>query len=279
VTQIVERRLSREALRATLRVRPMQKPSLSDRDAARSFGWGRDEAEQATGENLQRMRDLQYKMFAQRRYSLLVVLQAIDGGGKDSTIRRVIGAFNPQGCAVTAFKKPTDLELQHDFLWRVHQRVPERGTIAVFNRSHYEDVLVARVEELVPKDVWRARYDRINSFEEVLGESGTRVVKIFLQISRAEQKVRFEERLNAIDKQWKFDPDDLDKRRKWNLYRAAYRDALGLCSTAHAPWYVIPADRKWFRDFAVSQIVREELEALPLRWPKLPYDPAKIRVP
>jgi PPK2 family polyphosphate:nucleotide phosphotransferase len=217
-------------------------------------------------------------MFAQRRYSLLVVLQAIDGGGKDSTIRRVIGAFNPQGCAVTAFKKPTDLELQHDFLWRVHQRVPERGTIAVFNRSHYEDVLVARVEELVPKDVWRARYDRINSFEEVLGESGTRVVKIFLQISRAEQKVRFEERLNAIDKQWKFDPDDLDKRRKWNLYRAAYRDALGLCSTAHAPWYVIPADRKWFRDFAVSQIVREELEALPLRWPKLPYDPAKIRV-
>lgn len=279
MTQIVERRLSREALRATLRVRPMQKPSLSDRDAARSFGWGRDEAEQATGENLQRMRDLQYKMFAQRRYSLLVVLQAIDGGGKDSTIRRVIGAFNPQGCAVTAFKKPTDLELQHDFLWRVHQRVPERGTIAVFNRSHYEDVLVARVEELVPKDVWRARYDRINSFEEVLGESGTRVVKIFLQISRAEQKVRFEERLNAIDKQWKFDPDDLDKRRKWNLYRAAYRDALGLCSTAHAPWYVIPADRKWFRDFAVSQIVREELEALPLRWPKLPYDPAKIRVP
>ena len=279
MTQIVERRLSREALRATLRVRPMQKPSLSDRDAARSFGWGRDEAEQATGENLQRMRDLQYKMFAQRRYSLLVVLQAIDGGGKDSTIRRVIGAFNPQGCAVTAFKKPTDLELQHDFLWRVHQRVPERGTIAVFNRSHYEDVLVARVEELVPKDVWRARYDRINSFEEVLGESGTRMVKIFLQISRAEQKVRFEERLNAIDKQWKFDPDDLDKRRKWNLYRAAYRDALGLCSTAHAPWYVIPADRKWFRDFAVSQIVREELEALPLRWPKLPYDPAKIRVP
>ena len=278
MTQIVERRLSREALRATLRVRPMQKPSLSDRDAARSFGWGRDEAEQATGENLQRMRDLQYKMFAHRRYSLLVVLQAIDGGGKDSTIRRVIGAFNPQGCAVTAFKKPTDLELQHDFLWRVHQRVPERGTIAVFNRSHYEDVLVARVEELVPKDVWRARYDRINSFEEVLGESGTRVVKIFLQISRAEQKVRFEERLNAIDKQWKFDPDDLDKRRKWNLYRAAYRDALGLCSTAHAPWYVIPADRKWFRDFAVSQIVREELEALPLRWPKLPYDPAKIRV-
>jgi polyphosphate kinase 2 (PPK2 family) len=139
--------------------------------------------------------------------------------------------------------------LQHDFLWRVHQHVPERGTIAVFNRSHYEDVLVARVEELVPKDVWRARYARINSFEEVLGESGTRVVKIFLQISRAEQKVRFEERLNAIDKQWKFDPDDLDKRRKWNLYRAAYRDALGLCSTAHAPWYVIPADRKWFRRF------------------------------
>ena len=271
-------RLSRDVLRATLRVRPMQKPRLSDVDAARSFGWGRDEAEQATGENLQRMRDLQYKMFAQRRYSLLVVLQAIDGGGKDSTIRRVIGAFNPQGCAVTAFKKPTDLELQHDFLWRVHQHVPERGTIAVFNRSHYEDVLVARVEQLVPKDVWRARYARINSFEEVLGESGTRVVKIFLQISRAEQKVRFEERLTAIDKQWKFDPDDLDKRRKWNLYRAAYRDALGLCSTAHAPWYVIPADRKWFRDFAVSQIVREELEALPLRWPKLPYDPAKIRI-
>lgn len=273
-----ERRVTRESLRAALRVRVGQKPVLADAEAARTFGWGRDEAEQATGENLQRMRDLQYKMFAQRRHSLLVVLQAIDGGGKDSTIRRVIGAFNPQGCAVTAFKKPTDAELQHDFLWRIHQRVPERGTIAVFNRSHYEDVLVARVEELVPKEIWRARYARINSFEEVLQESGTRVVKIFLQISRAEQKVRFEERLTAIDKQWKFDPDDIEKRRKWNLYRAAFRDALGLCSTQHAPWYVIPADRKWFRDFAVSQIVREELEALPLRWPKLPYDPEKVRI-
>lgn len=273
-----EHRLSRESLRAALRVRAGQKPALLDAEAARTFGWGRDDAEQSIGENLQRMRDLQYKMFAQRRHSMLVVLQAIDGGGKDSTIRRVVGAFNPQGCAVTAFKKPTDTELQHDFLWRIHQRVPERGTIAVFNRSHYEDVLVARVEDLVPREVWSARYARINSFEEVLRESGTRVVKIFLQISRAEQKVRFEERLTAIDKQWKFDPDDLEKRRKWNLYRGAYRDALGLCSTPQAPWYVIPADRKWFRDFAVSQILREELEGLPLRWPKLPYDPAKVRV-
>ncbi|NBW90447.1 MAG: polyphosphate kinase 2 family protein [Gammaproteobacteria bacterium] len=265
-------------MRSLLRVRPGQKPELRDAEAARTFGWGRDEAEQAIGENLQRMRDLQYKMFAQRRHSVLIVLQAIDGGGKDSTIRRVIGAFNPQGCSVTAFKQPTAIDLQHDFLWRVHQRVPERGTIAVFNRSHYEDVLVARVENLVPREIWSERYARINSFEEVLRESSTKVVKIFLQISRAEQKVRFEERLSAIDKQWKFDPDDLEKRRKWNLYRAAYRDALGRCSTSHAPWYVIPADRKWFRDFVVSQILREELESLPLRWPKLPYDPAKIRV-
>ena len=278
MTRRVVARTAREALRSLLRVRPGQKPELRDAEAARTSGWGRDEAEQAIGENLQRMRDLQYKMFAQRRHSVLIVLQAIDGGGKDSTIRRVIGAFNPQGCSVTAFKQPTAIDLQHDFLWRVHQRVPERGTIAVFNRSHYEDVLVARVENLVPREIWSERYARINSFEEVLRESSTKVVKIFLQISRAEQKVRFEERLSAIDKQWKFDPDDLEKRRKWNLYRAAYRDALGRCSTSHAPWYVIPADRKWFRDFVVSQILREKLESLPLRWPKLPYDPAKIRV-
>ena len=163
MTRRVVARTAREALRSPLCVRPGQKPELRDAEAARTFGWGRDEAEQAIGENLQRMRDLQYKMFAQRRHSVLIVLQAIDGGGKDSTIRRVIGAFNPQGCSVTAFKQPTAIDLQHDFLWRVHQRVPERGTIAVFNRSHYEDVLVARVENLVPREIWSERYARINS--------------------------------------------------------------------------------------------------------------------
>ena len=251
---------------------------MRDDDAARAFGWTREEAEAATAENLARLSELQYKMFADGRFAMLVVLQAIDGGGKDSTIRRVFSSFNPQGCTVTAFKAPTAEELGHDFLWRIHQHTPRHGEVAVFNRSHYEDVLVVRVENLVPEAVWSRRYAQINDFEAALAAGGTRVVKLFLHISRDEQKLRFQERLQERSKQWKFDPADLDKRARWDDYRLAFEAAISRCSTEGAPWYVIPADRKWFRDFAVSQVLRQELERLPLRWPKPEFDPKTIRI-
>jgi PPK2 family polyphosphate:nucleotide phosphotransferase len=269
-------RVSRRDVATRLRVQPGRRLRLRDAAAGQTFGFEREDAERATAENLQRLGELQYKMFADGRHAVLVVLQAIDGGGKDSTIRRVFAAFNPQGCNVAAFKVPSEEERSHDFLWRVHQRVPRRGEVVVFNRSHYEDVLVVRVESLVPESVWSARYEQINDFERLLSAAGTRIVKIFLQISRDEQKQRFAERLAERSKQWKFDPADLDKREKWDEYRVAFEAALSRCSTPHAPWYVIPADRKWFRDFAVSQILRQEFEQLPLRWPVPDYDAAKI---
>ncbi len=275
---MVERRLSRRDIPERLRVAPGARLKLRDEAASRTFGFDREKSELATAENLLRLSELQYKMFADGRHALLVVLQAIDGGGKDSTIRRVFAAFNPQGCTVAAFKVPSPEELRHDFLWRIHKHVPPRGEVAVFNRSHYEDVLVVRVEHLVPEPVWSARYEQINDFEQLLAASGTRVVKLFLQISRDEQKLRFEERIAERAKQWKFDPADLEKRARWDDYRMAFEAALSRCSTEKAPWYVIPADRKWFRDFAVSQILRQELEQLPLRWPVPGYDPSKIQV-
>jgi PPK2 family polyphosphate:nucleotide phosphotransferase len=270
--------LTRRDIPAALRVVPGIRFRMRDADAARSFGWEREAAELATAENLRRLGELQYKMYADGRHAMLVVLQAIDGGGKDSTIRRVFSAFNPQGCTVTAFKAPTSTELSRDFLWRVHAAVPPKGSVAVFNRSHYEDVLVVRVDGLAPQAVWSARYDRINEFERLLADSGTRVVKVFLQISRDEQKLRFQQRLDERAKQWKFDPDDLRKREQWAEYRAAFEAALSRCSTAWAPWYAVPADRKWFRDLAVSQILLQEFEQLPLRWPTPAYDPRSIQI-
>lgn len=272
------KRSSRRDIPDLLRIAPGSRFRMRDAAAERSWGWSREEAELATAENLARLGELQYKMYADGRFALLVVLQAIDGGGKDSTIRRVFSAFNPQGCSVTSFKVPSEEERRHDFLWRIHRHVPPRGEVGVFNRSHYEDVLVVRVERLVPEAVWSRRYEQINAFEAMLAANDTRVVKIFLQISRDEQKRRFEERLAERSKQWKFDPADLDKRARWEDYRAAFEAAISRCSTAVAPWYVVQADRKWFRDFAVSQLLRQELEQLPLRWPSPDFDPRGIRI-
>lgn len=272
------KRSSRRDVPGLLRVGPGSRFRMRDAAAERSLGWTREEAELATAENLARLGELQYKMYADGRHALLVVLQAIDGGGKDSTIRRVFSAFNPQGCSVTSFKVPSEEERRHDFLWRIHRHAPPRGEVAVFNRSHYEDVLVVRVENLVPEPVWSRRYEQINAFEAMLAANDTRVVKIFLHISRDEQKRRFEERLAERSKQWKFDPGDLDKRARWDDYRMAFEAAISRCSTAVAPWYVVPADRKWFRDFAVSQLLRQELEQLPLRWPTPDFDPRSIRI-
>jgi PPK2 family polyphosphate:nucleotide phosphotransferase len=275
----VAKRLSAEEIVEQLRIAPGARVRLQDKLADRTFGWTREEAELALQDNRERLGKLQYKQYSDGRYAVLAVLQAMDGGGKDGTIRHVFTAFNPQGCRVVSFKAPTSEELKRDYLWRVHYHVPQRGEVGVFNRSHYEDVLVVRVKELVPKAQWSARYAQINDFERMLTENGTRIVKFFLHISKDEQRKRFEERLAEPRKQWKFNPDDLETRRAWGAYLKAYEDALSRCSTENAPWYAIPADRKWFRNFVVSQVLRQTLESLPLRYPRPSYDPGKIRIP
>lgn len=204
----------------------------------------------------------QAKLWAEGRRSLLLVLQAMDAGGKDGTIRRVLTGVNPQGVAVSSFKAPTPEELDHDFLWRIHARTPRRGQFGVFNRSHYEDVLIVRVNELVPEPVWRDRYQQIRAFEHTLAEAGTTVVKVFLHISEAEQAERLQARLDDPTKRWKFEVADLDVRKRWDDYRAAYEDALSETSTEAAPWYVVPADRKWYRNWAVLQILLAHLEEM-----------------
>jgi PPK2 family polyphosphate:nucleotide phosphotransferase len=261
-----------------LKIGPQQKVSLRDSDADRTFGWDKPAAERAVDEHRKMLKDLQYKLYADGRFGFLIVLQGIDAGGKDGTIRHVITAFNPQGCTVTSFKSPSKEELKHDFLWRIHKHAPARGEIAVFNRSHYEDVLVVRVDNLVPESVWSRRYEQINAFERMLVENDIHIVKIFLYISKDEQKERLEARLADPGKHWKFDPADLEKRAQWKEYGKAFEAAISRCSTDIAPWYVIPADRKWFRDFAVSQILVQELSKLPLEFPRPAFDPGKIRV-
>jgi PPK2 family polyphosphate:nucleotide phosphotransferase len=198
----------------------------------------------------------------------LIVFQALDAGGKDGVIRRVMSAINPQGCRVTCFKQPTDEEADHDFLWRIHQATPAKGEIAIFNRSHYEDVLVARVHHLVPKKSWSKHYAHIHHFEQLLHDSGVHILKFFLHISKAEQLARFKERLDDPAKQWKISDADYQERQYWDEYQAAAEDALSACSTTPAPWFVIPANHKWFRDLAVSQIIVQALESLKMALPE-----------
>jgi PPK2 family polyphosphate:nucleotide phosphotransferase len=211
---------------------------------------------------------LQDRLWAESRRSLLVVLQAMDAGGKDGTIKHVFRGVNPQGCRVQSFKEPTHLELAHDFLWRVHRAAPRQGEIGIFNRSHYEDVLITRVHGLIEEKVWRRRYDLINSFEALLSHGGTTVIKLFLHISKAEQRKRFDSRLHEPRKRWKFQPSDLAERERWDAYQEAYADALSATSTEDAPWYVIPADRKWYRNWAVSRVLIETLDRIDPQYPE-----------
>jgi PPK2 family polyphosphate:nucleotide phosphotransferase len=220
---------------------------------------------------------LQETLYAERRHSLLICLQAMDTGGKDGTINHVLGAMNPQGCRVARFGVPSTEELAHDFLWRAHRAAPARGEVVVFNRSHYEDVLVVRVHNLVPRDIWSSRYDQMNAFEQVLNEHDTHILKFYLHISSEEQLSRFKERLDDPTKQWKISESDYAERRFWDDYMAAYEDALARCSTTRAPWFVIPANHKWFRNLAVARIVVEHLEGLGLGYPKPELDIARIR--
>lgn len=214
-----------------------------------------------------RIRELQERLYAEHRQSLLVVLQATDTGGKDSTTRRVFKGVNPQGVRVWSFKSPSEDELDRDFLWRIHQRTPAKGMINVFNRSHYEDVLIVRVENLVPEEVWRERYEQINHFEELLVENGTRILKFFLNISKDEQKERLQERLDNPEKHWKFNSADLSKRKQWDAYQEAYEAAIRQTSTERAPWYAVPANRKWYRDLVVARAIRQTLEEMDPQYP------------
>jgi PPK2 family polyphosphate:nucleotide phosphotransferase len=244
---------------------------LAQRDPRDTSGapGGEKATGQAADELTEDLFGLQERLYAESERSVLIVLQALDAGGKDGTIKHVFRGLNPQGVHVTSFKQPTTPELAHDFLWRVHQAAPARGMIGIFNRSHYEDVLVARVHGLVPEAAWRARYRHIDAFEALLtGDARTRIVKIYLQISREEQAERLRKRLERPDKRWKFNPGDLEERARWDDYMAAYEEAITRTSTEHAPWYVVPADHKWFRNWAVSRIVLEALEDMDPRYPK-----------
>ncbi len=259
-------------------VKPGEKVRLSKYDPDDTLGWHKGHKMQAALEDtIQRIDDLQYRFSAERKRALLIVLQGLDTAGKDGTIRHVMSGMNPQGCKVTSFKVPTTEEAAHDFLWRVHKAVPERGEIGIFNRSHYEDVLVVRVHKLVPKEVWSARYDQINEFESILAENGVRILKFFLHISKDEQKSRLLQRIDDPNRNWKLSEADFHERKFWDDYTAAYEHALAKCSTKDAPWFVIPANKKWFRNLAVSHIIAEALEDMNPKFPPPTVDVSKLK--
>jgi PPK2 family polyphosphate:nucleotide phosphotransferase len=262
-----------------LAVKPGSEVDLGAIDPAFHGKWKSEEdAKPELDRNLSRITALQRKLYADRRHSLLVVLQGIDSAGKDGTCWHVISAMDPEGVHVQSFKQPTAEERDHDFLWRVHPHAPARGRVAVFNRSHYEDVLVARVHKLVAKDVWKPRYDFINEWEKLLtAENNTTILKFFLYISKDEQLARFRQRLDDPERQWKISDSDYAERDLWDEYIRAFEAALSRCSTKHAPWFVIPANHKWFRNFAVSQIIADAMEGMNLKLPKPIVDLKEIR--
>jgi len=260
------------------RVKPGHKIKLSDYDPEdkSQFSGGKKEAESRLAELVQKLDELQEVLYAEHKHKLLVVLQALDTGGKDGTIRAVFSGINPQGVHVASFKVPTAEELDHDFLWRVHSQVPGKGELVIFNRSHYEDVLAVRVHKLVPEDVWRQRYTEINNFEQMLAEEGAAILKFYLNLTRDEQKKRLQERLDDPKKRWKFNPADLKERALWDDYTSAYQDAISETSTEWAPWYVIPANHNWYRNLAVASVIVQALEDLKLKYPEPAEDLDKI---
>lgn len=243
--------------------------SLADIDPNDTAGFTDEHAgNELAHRNTEKLARLQTKLYAEHKRAVLVVLQATDAGGKDGTIKHVMSGINPQGCSVTSFKQPSQIEKDHDFLWRIHRAVPARGNIGIFNRSQYEDVLVARVHKIVPENIWSKRYEQIREFEKMLALNGTCIVKFYLHISKEEQEKRFHARQNDPDKNWKSSPADFQERPYWDQYQEAFNDALRKCSRKYAPWYVIPANHKWFRNLAVSQILVDTLEDLHLAYPK-----------
>ena len=243
-----------------------QRIKLEDFDPAEDAGLKREHAEKKTAELIEESIELQELLYAARRQSVLIVLQGRDTSGKDGTIRHVAGPLNSQSCSVTSFKVPTEEELAHDFLWRIHANTPRAGEIKIFNRSHYEDVLVARVHKLVPKEVWRSRYEHINAFERLLADSSTIILKFYLHISKGEQKERLLEREKDATKSWKLSVGDWKEREYWDDYTAAYEDAVNECSSKRRPWFIVPANKKWFRNLAVAEALRDALMPFRKKW-------------
>lgn len=261
------------------RVHPGQVVDLGTVETSQDGGYSTKELEGRAAELNEELEALQELLYAQGRHKVLIVLQAIDAGGKDSTIRHVFDGTNPQGVKVASFKKPTSIELAHDYLWRVHEHAPASGHMTIFNRSHYEDVLVVRVHDLVPEERWKRRYEHINGFERMLTDEGTTIVKFFLHISKAEQKRRFESRIQRKRKQWKFARADLDERERWDDYQAAFTEMLERTSQSWAPWFIVPADNKRYRDVLISTVLVDTLRGLDMQWPPVEAGIDTIVVP
>jgi PPK2 family polyphosphate:nucleotide phosphotransferase len=238
----------------------------------------KESAKERLKKNAEEMADLARRLYAENKRALLLILQGMDTAGKDGTIRHVMRGVNPRSCQVVSFKVPSEIEMDHDFLWRVHQTVPRKGNIGIFNRSHYEDVLVVRVQNLVQEAIWRQRYEQINNFEQMLSETGTVILKCFLHISNETQRKRLQARVDDPDSRWKFNPGDIDQRKLWGDYMAAYEEALTRCNTTFAPWYVIPSDRKWYRNLIVSELLLKTLKNLDPQYPAPAEDISHIVV-
>jgi PPK2 family polyphosphate:nucleotide phosphotransferase len=252
------------------RVKPDSKVKLDhwDPNDTSGFSGDKDKAKDVTDATTNRLEELQELLYAEGKHKLLIVLQAMDAGGKDGTIRHVFDGVNPQGVKVASFKVPTPIELAHDYLWRVHAHIPGKGEITIFNRSHYEDVLVVRVHNLVPPEVWGHRYDQINEFEKMLAEEGATILKFYLHIDKDEQKQRFQARLDDPTKQWKFSAADVEERKFWPKYMEAYEDMLSKTSTDWAPWYIVPANHKWYRNMVIGSTIVTTLEELHMSYPE-----------
>ena len=260
------------------RIKPGKQVKLNSIETEQSGPFNdKADAQEFTSETNSAIRELQYRMYVEHKQSILIVLQAPDAAGKDGLIRKVLGKMNPQGCRTYPFKVPSKAELDHDFLWRIHKCTPGKGKVSVFNRSHYEDVLVVRVEDIVPKKVWSQRYELINDFEKNLSAAGTRILKFYLHISLKEQLSRFKKRLDNPDKHWKLNVGDYAAREKWNDYRDAYEDAISKCNTKDAPWHVIPADHKWYRDASVAGIVHQTLKDMDPQLPSVDVNLDEVR--
>jgi PPK2 family polyphosphate:nucleotide phosphotransferase len=254
------------------------KVKLDKFDPAETFGYeDNDKTRRKVAKFVARLDDLQYLLYAENKRALLIILQGMDASGKDGTIRHVMSGVNPQGCQVTAFKVPSAEEAAHDFLWRSHRAAPGKGVIGIFNRSHYEDVLVVRVHKLVPRQIWKKRFEEINSFEKLLADNRVTILKFYLHISWKEQQRRLDARIDDPRKNWELSPADFAERQFWPDYMAAYEDVLSRCSTGYAPWFIIPADHKWFRNLAVSSSIVETLESLDMQFPRPVILPAKLR--
>lgn len=261
---------------AQYRVKPNEKIKLEDIPTDDDGGFTEVIARVQLQALLEQFVTMQEALYAEGKHSLLVIFQAMDAAGKDSTIRHVFAPLNPEGCQVTSYKAPSSEELSHDFLWRIHEHVPPRGYIGVFNRSHYEDILIVRVKNLVGPDRWKPRFEHCNNFEKMLTDEGVVILKFFLHISKDYQKERLTKRLADPAKSWKFNPADLIERERWDSYMSAYEDALSRCSTPYAPWYIVPAETRYFRDLLVTSVIVDRLKSLDIRTPKLSFDPKKI---